>query len=233
MKIGIVSDIHCDLQAFETALSELKGVDQIICAGDMNLQYRFSNEISEIIQKYRIPVVRGNHDTAILAPAGAVLRKSGNIKPDNLQHLQKIPLTLSWNIDGKLVMMMHTSPLDPTGGTDGGRAGVFLPGEGDRLAPIENDKSAVSIGTDDNSASGKLAKIPNHLLPEAKADILIVGHTHRPLITNIGNQLLVNPGSLGQPRDPKRSTFRTYAIVDTSTWEANIHGFEQARDTWD
>ena len=52
MKIGIVSDIHCDLQAFETALSELKGVDQVICAGDMNLQYRFSNEISEIMQKY-------------------------------------------------------------------------------------------------------------------------------------------------------------------------------------
>ena len=233
MKIGIVSDIHCDLQAFETALSELKGVDQVICAGDMNLQYRFSNEISEIMQKYRIPVVRGNHDTAILAPAGAVLRKSGNIKADNLQHLQRVPLTLSWNIDGKFVMMMHTSPLDPTGGTDGGRAGLFLPGEGDRLAPIEDDQGAVSSGTDDNSFSGKLAKIPNHLLPEAKADVLIVGHTHRPLITYVDNQLLINPGSLRQPRDPDKPAFRTYAILDTSTWEANIHGFEQARDTWE
>ena len=233
LKIGIVSDIHCDLLAFETALSELTGVDQIICAGDMNLQYRFSNEISEIMQQYQIPVVRGNHDTAILAPAGAVLRKSGTIKENNLKHLQRVPLTISWDIDGKKVMMMHTSPLDPTGGTDGGRAGLFLPGEGDRLAPAKGVDGAVVGGTGDNSAAGKLEKIPNHLLPEAKADVLIVGHTHRPLITYVGKQLIVNPGSLGQPRDPEKSTLRTYAILDTSTWEANIHGFEQARDTWE
>ena len=81
-------------------------------------------------------------------------------------------------------------------------------------------------------ASGRLAKIPNHMLPEAKADVLIVGHTHRTMVTYVDNTLIVNPGSLGQPRDPKKSTLRTYAILDTSTWEATIHGFEQARDSW-
>ena len=88
----------------------------------------------------------------------------------------------------------------------------------------------VEGGTGDNSAAGRLAKIPNDQLPEAKADVLIVGQTHRPLVTWVGNTLLINPGSLGQPRDPKKSTIRTYAILDTSNWEATIHGFEQARD---
>lgn len=235
MKIGIISDLHCDLQALETALSELRGVDQVICAGDLNLQYRFSNEISEIIQKWQMPVVRGNHDTAILSSAGLMLRESGQIKPDNLAHLQRIPLTLEWTIEGKKVMMMHTSPLDPTGGQDGGRAGVLLPGEGDRLArpasTNNTDGGMVTGGADDNfGATGRLEKIPNHELPEATSNVLIVGHTHWPMITKVGNILLINPGSLGQPRDPKNSTLRTYAILDTSTWEANIHGFEQARD---
>ena len=234
MKIGIISDLHCDLQALETALRELKGVDQVICAGDLNLQYRFSNEISEIMQQWQMPVVRGNHDTAILSSSGVMLRNSGQIKPENLAHLQRIPLMLEWTIDGKKVMMMHTSPLDPTGGEHGGRAGVLLPGEGDRLAPLQlaagSQNGLVEGGTGDNSAAGRLAKIPNDQLPEAKADVLIVGHTHRPLVTWVGNTLLINPGSLGQPRDPKKSTIRTYAILDTSNWEATIHGFEQARD---
>ncbi len=236
MKIGIISDLHCDVKALETALNELKGVDQMICAGDLNLQYRFSNEISEIIQRWQMPVVRGNHDTAILSSAGTMLRRSGKIKPDNLIHLQRVPLTLEWNIDGKRVMMMHTSPLDPTGGVDGGRAGVFLPGEGDRLAPAEAQGSGETVGgSGDNSQAGKLAKIPNELLPEFGTDVLVVGHTHRPLITWVDKTLLINPGSLGQPRDPDNPTLRTYAILDTSTWEASIHGFEQARDEtlWD
>ncbi len=237
MKIGIISDLHCDLQALETALRELRGVDQIICAGDLNLQYRFSNEISELMQRYHIPVVRGNHDTAILSSAGLMLRNSGQIKPENLAHLRQMPLVLEWNIDGRRVMMLHTSPLDPTGGEHGGRAGVFLPGEGDRLAPPPSpdggDGMVAGSGTDDNlSAAGRLAKIPNHMLPEAQADVLIVGHTHRTMVTNVGKTLIINPGSLGQPRDPKKSTLRTYAILDTSTWEATIHGFEQARDSW-
>jgi putative phosphoesterase len=32
------------------------------------------------------------------------------------------------------------------------------------------------------------------------ADVLLVGHTHTPFIRQIGNRLVVNPGSLGQPK---------------------------------
>ncbi|GAB3444991.1 metallophosphoesterase family protein [Insolitispirillum peregrinum] len=32
------------------------------------------------------------------------------------------------------------------------------------------------------------------------ADILLVGHSHRPFIRKIGDRTLVNPGSIGQPR---------------------------------
>ena len=32
------------------------------------------------------------------------------------------------------------------------------------------------------------------------ADVLLVGHTHVPFLRRIGNRVLLNPGSLGQPR---------------------------------
>jgi putative phosphoesterase len=40
-------------------------------------------------------------------------------------------------------------------------------------------------------------------LNQVKADVLLVGHTHTPFIRKIGNKLVVNPGSLGQPKTGK------------------------------
>jgi predicted phosphodiesterase len=44
------------------------------------------------------------------------------------------------------------------------------------------------------------------------ADIVIVGHSHRPFVRGVKGRLLVNVGSVGQPRDgiPKAS----YAILE-------------------
>ncbi len=35
------------------------------------------------------------------------------------------------------------------------------------------------------------------------ADVVLVGHTHTPFVRKIGNRVLVNPGSLGQPKTGK------------------------------
>jgi predicted phosphodiesterase len=44
------------------------------------------------------------------------------------------------------------------------------------------------------------------------ADVLLVGHTHLPMVLRVGKKLVVNPGSVGQPRDgdPRAA----YAIVE-------------------
>jgi putative phosphoesterase len=38
-------------------------------------------------------------------------------------------------------------------------------------------------------------------LEGVEADVVCVGHTHQPYVLEIGHQLVINPGSLGQPRD--------------------------------
>jgi len=40
-------------------------------------------------------------------------------------------------------------------------------------------------------------------LGQVKADVLLVGHTHIPFVRQIGDRAVVNPGSLGQPKNGK------------------------------
>lgn len=47
------------------------------------------------------------------------------------------------------------------------------------------------------------------------ADVLLVGHTHTPFVRQIGDRLVVNPGSLGQPKTGKSDA--CYAI-----WEDGL-----------
>jgi putative phosphoesterase len=49
-------------------------------------------------------------------------------------------------------------------------------------------------------------------LQDVEADIVCVGHTHIPYVLEVGDKLVLNPGSVGQPRDgdPRAS----YAILE-------------------
>ncbi len=49
-------------------------------------------------------------------------------------------------------------------------------------------------------------------LQDVEADVVCVGHTHLPYVLEVGEKLVINPGSLGQPRDgdPRGS----YAIIE-------------------
>lgn len=49
-------------------------------------------------------------------------------------------------------------------------------------------------------------------LEQVDADLLLVGHTHLPMILRVGRKLIVNPGSVGQPRDgdPRAA----YAVIE-------------------
>jgi hypothetical protein len=49
-------------------------------------------------------------------------------------------------------------------------------------------------------------------LADVDAEVVCVGHTHYPYILEVGNKLVINPGSVGLPRDgdPRAS----YAILE-------------------
>ena len=256
MRLGIISDIHCDLPALERTFRVMPPVDHILCAGDMMLQYRFSNDLFDLIRERNVVPVLGNHDAHILASGGAMMRKSGQIRPDHLEYLSSLPTVAHLELGGKRIVMMHTSRMDPTGGGRGLTNGVGIPprharfelGDGGhemhRIQPATpggEGASAVAQGAGAAAAapqaartivdehSGRHHEAPgHHHLPEADADVLIVGHTHLPVIAYVDGTLVINPGSLAQPRDVNNPDLRTYAIVETDTWEVSIHSFKEA-----
>jgi putative phosphoesterase len=49
-------------------------------------------------------------------------------------------------------------------------------------------------------------------LADVDADVVCVGHTHQPYVLEVGDKLVINPGSVGQPRDgdPRAA----YAVIE-------------------
>lgn len=54
-------------------------------------------------------------------------------------------------------------------------------------------------------------------LADVDTDVVCVGHTHNPYVVEVGNTLVINPGSVGLPRDgdPRAS----YAVIDNGEVE--------------
>ncbi len=59
------------------------------------------------------------------------------------------------------------------------------------------------------------------------ADVVCVGHTHQPFILEVGDKLVVNPGSVGQPRDgdPRGG----YAVIENH--EVELKRFDYPVET--
>ncbi|MCX7944936.1 MAG: metallophosphatase family protein [Deltaproteobacteria bacterium] len=68
MKIGVISDIHANLEALEAVLSSLETdkVDRIVCLGDIVGYGANPKECCEIIMSVCDVCVIGNHDAAII-----------------------------------------------------------------------------------------------------------------------------------------------------------------------
>lgn len=114
--IGIVSDIHCNVAAMEHAIEDLSGrVDTVIVAGDAVFQYRFSNEIVELIRAYDMPYVLGNHELSLLGPGAERARSAPWINPANLEFMASAPKRVTLDPGGKRILVVHASPFPPYG----------------------------------------------------------------------------------------------------------------------
>jgi putative phosphoesterase len=54
-------------------------------------------------------------------------------------------------------------------------------------------------------------------LQHVEADVICVGHTHYPYVLEVGDKLVINPGSVGQPRDGDPRA--CYALIEDNRVE--------------
>lgn len=190
MLIGLISDIHCNVTALQTAVDELRpGVDEMLVAGDALYEYRFSNEVLECIRDNQMRYIIGNHERVLLGPHGERARGAATVRESNLAFLSSVPSRIRTKIGGKDVLIVHGSPWEPYN--------QYL-----------------------NASSPEFDRCE-----ELDADIVILGHTHIPMVQRFGRTLVVNPGSLGNSREPGHSGTVSYATLDTASDEFTLHRF--------
>ena len=114
MRLGIVSDIHCNAAALELAIARMGDVDELLCAGDAFYEYRFSNEVIGLLQSTGTRYVLGNHEAVLLDQRGVRAREAPTVEQDKVRWVSEQPLSIEVDVGGgKKLLMVHASPLEP------------------------------------------------------------------------------------------------------------------------
>lgn len=113
MRLGIVSDIHCNADALRLALVRMGSVDELLCAGDAFYEYRFSNEVAELLRERKARYVLGNHEATFLGPLGVRARSAASVRADALAYVASQPMRIETKIRGRRLLMVHGSPFEP------------------------------------------------------------------------------------------------------------------------
>jgi putative phosphoesterase len=59
-----------------------------------------------------------------------------------------------------------------------------------------------------------------------EADWVIIGHTHHQMVQRVGRPLVINPGSVGQARDPHNGRRLSFAVLETATDHVHIENYD-------
>ncbi len=217
MKLALISDVHANLEALEAVLAAIaaEGVDLILHLGDLVGYNANPNECVALIRERGILCVAGNHDRAVidarlaqdfnLIAYQALIWSQEQLTPDHKAFLQHLPVTLRV-VDQFLAC--HGTPNSPD-------AYISLHFQGKRV----------------------LNQLRRELAP---LKICFFGHTHRralwcrdirgkvfqvplvegPIPLDPECHYLVNPGSVGQPRN--HIPLASYAVFDTETYAVHF-----------
>jgi putative phosphoesterase len=195
VKVGIVSDPHANVLGLQAALEAIReaGADTIICAGDVVGYYTRVNETIDELRACGAHVTLGNHEAMLLGK----LDVSEAIRADfGLDYAVRVitPENLAW---------IDSLPESLELAFDEATFSVF---HGSPWSPL------TEYVYPDHQHFDRFADL--------KADFVILGHTHWPLLRQAGDVIIVNAGSCGLPRD--EPTGAPFGIIDTRTRQVTL-----------
>jgi putative phosphoesterase len=115
LRIGIVSDLHCNAAGLAQALTLMGDVEELICLGDSIWEYRFSNEIVRLLKECGAHTILGNHEEGFFGPQGVRARGAEWIDPSLLRWLAERPYRLELHLGEKKLLAVHSTPWEPRG----------------------------------------------------------------------------------------------------------------------
>lgn len=208
MRYLILSDIHANLTALDTALEAAKGRwESAVCLGDLVGYGPQPNEVIERIRSLGAVTIRGNHDKVVsgLADAedfnplarNATLWTREQLHPANLEYLERLPKG-PVTVNG--FSILHGALHDED---------EYVFGPTQALEGLLDAQSPVSFFGHTHIQGGFTLRDDQVIVLHSKPS---GGNPFSVLPIEKGTTYLVNPGSIGQPRDgDPRSAF---AIAD-------------------
>ena len=210
MKLVIFSDLHANWEALSALQRVESQPDAVLFLGDIVNFGPDPKRCLDWVRTNATAAVRGNHDHGVafggelgvnpglLAEYRVMRDFTQNVLPDaDRGWLGNLPLSQDVELDGARFHLVHAMPSDP----------------------LARRLALVSARQDDLEA--EVAQL------SPRPDVLMVGHTHLPGMRKVGDTIIVNPGSLGQPRNGIPDA--TYAVWRDG--DLQIHHLHYDHDT--
>jgi diadenosine tetraphosphatase ApaH/serine/threonine PP2A family protein phosphatase len=212
MRMLLLSDIHANLEAMEACLAVAPAHDVLVNLGDVVGYNASPNEVCERVRAMGGTIVRGNHDRACsglidlsefnLIAAMSARWTQVTLQPEHLDWLRALPQGPLRREEGPAAEFVHGSPRDEDEyvlNASAASANLRAPGHADRIF-FGHTHLQGGFAYEDGRV--------RTLTPTFPTGEDVVEYT-MPLAR--GERYLINPGSVGQPRDGDwRAAFALY-----------------------
>jgi predicted phosphodiesterase len=233
VRLAIVSDIHANLPALEAVLADAQsaGVDELWCLGDVVGYGAHPDECTSLIAERCSLCLVGNHDLAVLgelddsafspAAAAAVRWTRETAAPETIEFLRGLEPAE----ESREVALYHASPRDPVWEY------VLWPDQAAECIAVQAARVSL-VGHSHVALFFVVAEDGNRRAP---AQAIELDDVAKGAQASAGTRLdlsegrwLINPGSVGQPRDgdPRAA----WLELDTDAWEATYQRVEYEID---
>ncbi len=216
MKYLVLSDIHANLEALRTVLSFVrrKRWDKAVVLGDIVGYAAEPNQVVDAVRKLRPQtVVRGNHDKVCAGledgelfnriALEAALWTRNKLTRQNARWLRELPQG-PVRVDGEFAIC-HGTPIDED---------AYIFGELEALNVFRRTDYRLCFYGHSHFP------VVFALTPDAITTILTAGGSFRVKLQK-GVRYLINPGSVGQPRDG--NPFTSFALYDSDNQTVTFH----------
>lgn len=192
MRILVISDLHANWPALEAVLGA-EPFDHLVVVGDLVSYGPHPREVVAWVRDHAAATVRGNHDDALAN--GSDCRCAPASKPL-----------------AEATRAVHRRLLQP-------EDTQFLGSLPQTASLRAADQTFFAVHASPRDHLYRYTLTPQatekHIRREVaglRADYVPLGHTHLPMIRRLGRRTVVNPGSVGRPRDgdPRAS----YAVIE-------------------
>jgi putative phosphoesterase len=188
MRILVVADIHANWPALQTVAAEPH--DVCLCLGDLVDYGPEPAPCIAWVREHARHAVRGNHDHGV-AQNVLVHARTG------FKYLTSVTRTLTRErVSESDLRFLARLPVS-------------------RIVTLENTRFLLVHASPRDPLDEYAPPDPDfwaRRLQNVDADVVCVGHTHQPYVLEVGDKLVINPGSVGQPRDsdPRAS----FAVIE-------------------